>query len=252
MHEQLSFGYKQQPENCEERIEQEAEFVFCERRVPWTYECPITLEVMHDPVRAADGVIYERAAIQAWFDKEAAQGEFPRSPCTGMPMTSKSFTTQSTLASQIRIWRNADTTGRGNGCRSYTGLATGLNTVKEDAFQMMSPIDENLEVTLDKFGECAGIIALGEESTRSTLPMPILVSRILPSSAAANLGIQRGDQFVAMNGKPLKGGLTGTEFANMLAAAERPLKLSLARKRDDVDVEILFRRMKGKSRRVLI
>lgn len=29
--------------------------------------CPITRELFHDPVVAADGVVYERSAIQRWF-----------------------------------------------------------------------------------------------------------------------------------------------------------------------------------------
>jgi hypothetical protein len=36
--------------------------------VPEDYKCPITLEVMEDPVLATDGETYERNAIQAWID----------------------------------------------------------------------------------------------------------------------------------------------------------------------------------------
>ena len=40
-----------------------------ETGVPWAFECPLTLEVMEDPVVAADGNTYERYAIEEWFEK---------------------------------------------------------------------------------------------------------------------------------------------------------------------------------------
>ena len=48
----------------EERIE---EIVLDDREVPNGYFCPITHEIMIDPVIAADNHTYERAAIQYWF-----------------------------------------------------------------------------------------------------------------------------------------------------------------------------------------
>ena len=44
-----------------------------------SFVCPITLEVMRDPVVAADGHSYERRAIEAWF----AEGK-SRSPVTNL------------------------------------------------------------------------------------------------------------------------------------------------------------------------
>mmetsp|Transcript_20772 Transcript_20772/g.24556 ORF Transcript_20772/g.24556 Transcript_20772/m.24556 type:complete len:344 (+) Transcript_20772:50-1081(+) len=37
--------------------------------IPWEFECPITLDVMEDPVIAADGKTYEREAIEDWLLK---------------------------------------------------------------------------------------------------------------------------------------------------------------------------------------
>ena len=42
--------------------------------------CPITLEIMRDPVMAPDGHTYEREAIEAWLTRHTT------SPCTGLPM----------------------------------------------------------------------------------------------------------------------------------------------------------------------
>lgn len=38
------------------------------------YLCPITTEVMDDPVIAADGYTYERSAIEEWFKKRCGAG----------------------------------------------------------------------------------------------------------------------------------------------------------------------------------
>jgi hypothetical protein len=45
--------------------------------------CPITQEVMKDPVIAADGHSYERAAIEKWFKTKRAP---PTSPSTNLAL----------------------------------------------------------------------------------------------------------------------------------------------------------------------
>lgn len=47
--------------------------------------CPITFELMKDPVIAADGHTYEREAIEQWIHEKNA------SPITGQPLTSSSL-----------------------------------------------------------------------------------------------------------------------------------------------------------------
>eukprot|EP00887_Chlorella_sp_A99_P006091 scaffold22.g6091.t1 len=49
-------------------------------------QCPITQEPMCDPVLAADGHMYERAAIEAWITREQAAGRTPASPMTAEPL----------------------------------------------------------------------------------------------------------------------------------------------------------------------
>jgi len=50
-------------------------------RLPKDFFCPITLDVMEDPVTAADGVTYERTAIEAWMARKGAVGIY-RTPLT--------------------------------------------------------------------------------------------------------------------------------------------------------------------------
>jgi hypothetical protein len=45
--------------------------------------CPITRQLMEDPVMATDGHTYERAAMEGWLRSERARG---RSPVTNMPL----------------------------------------------------------------------------------------------------------------------------------------------------------------------
>ena len=47
------------------------------------YLCPITMELMHDPVLAADGFTYDRTSIESWF---RFNPQDTRSPKTNEPM----------------------------------------------------------------------------------------------------------------------------------------------------------------------
>ena len=55
-------------------------------RVPDAYVCPITRELMHDPVFASDGHTYERKAIAAWLENHDT------SPMTNDPLAHKHLT----------------------------------------------------------------------------------------------------------------------------------------------------------------
>jgi hypothetical protein len=65
-----------------------------------SFTCPIGMEIMKDPVTAADGHTYERAAIQAWFD----QGKHG-SPKTGLPLPNTDLTPNHNLRQAIEECR---------------------------------------------------------------------------------------------------------------------------------------------------
>ena len=50
--------------------------------IPQEYICPITAEIMTDPVIGTDGHTYERSAITEWLTTQ-----HPHSPMTRVPMT---------------------------------------------------------------------------------------------------------------------------------------------------------------------
>jgi hypothetical protein len=61
-----------------------AERVVAER-MP-SFLCPIGATMMRDPVVAADGHSYERAAITKWMGRAKPAGAAPTSPKTGLPL----------------------------------------------------------------------------------------------------------------------------------------------------------------------
>ncbi|GHP11194.1 WD repeat, SAM and U-box domain-containing protein 1 [Pycnococcus provasolii] len=67
--------------------------------VPHDYRCPITLELMKDPVVADDGFTYERTAINAWM-----RGRNPVSPVTGARLRSKNVIANHTLKAAIATY----------------------------------------------------------------------------------------------------------------------------------------------------
>eukprot|EP00931_Biecheleriopsis_adriatica_P060711 TRINITY_DN36470_c0_g1_i1.p1 TRINITY_DN36470_c0_g1~~TRINITY_DN36470_c0_g1_i1.p1 ORF type:complete len:532 (+),score=79.47 TRINITY_DN36470_c0_g1_i1:66-1661(+) len=56
--------------------------------VPESFTCPITMDVMKDPVATVDGYIYERASIEQWINRAQQSRTQLISPCTGMPLGS--------------------------------------------------------------------------------------------------------------------------------------------------------------------
>ena len=67
---------------------------------PDAFLCPITKELMAEPVIAADGHSYERAEIEKWF----ATGK-QTSPMTNSAMASQTLTANHGLKSQIKEWQ---------------------------------------------------------------------------------------------------------------------------------------------------
>ncbi|AIK96236.1 U-box domain-containing protein [Candidatus Odyssella acanthamoebae] len=73
---------------------------FDDRR-PNEHFCPITLQVMRDPVVAADGHSYERAAISKYFNIDNRA----KSPITGLPLKNRDLFDNQALKAMIRDWK---------------------------------------------------------------------------------------------------------------------------------------------------
>jgi len=73
-----------------------------EENPPDEFICPISFELMNEPVIASDGYSYEKAAIQNWL---ITKGRY--SPKTNLPLTSVLLYPNHIMATQIRKWRES-------------------------------------------------------------------------------------------------------------------------------------------------
>lgn len=65
---------------------------------PSSFNCPVTMELMEDPVVCADGHTYERSAIEAWLH---VHGSNSTSPVTGLPLAHTHLVPNFALRSSI-------------------------------------------------------------------------------------------------------------------------------------------------------
>lgn len=70
--------------------------------IPDEFLCPITHEVMKDPVIAADGYSYEREAIDSWIKTKNRS-----SPMTNLPLQTTLLTPNRTLKMAICRWSSS-------------------------------------------------------------------------------------------------------------------------------------------------
>uniref|UniRef100_A0A8B9KIS9 WD repeat, SAM and U-box domain-containing protein 1 n=1 Tax=Astyanax mexicanus TaxID=7994 RepID=A0A8B9KIS9_ASTMX len=70
--------------------------------IPDEFLCPITHEIMKDPVIAADGYSYEREAIESWINTKTRS-----SPMTNLPLQTTLLTPNRTLKMAICRWTSS-------------------------------------------------------------------------------------------------------------------------------------------------
>ena len=69
--------------------------------VPRHFECPICMEVMYDPVSAADGHTYERGEMERWLETNTT------SPSTGAQLENTTLTPNHLVRSMIREYMDS-------------------------------------------------------------------------------------------------------------------------------------------------
>ncbi|KAG7592421.1 Armadillo [Arabidopsis thaliana x Arabidopsis arenosa] len=80
-----------------------------ERGVDHIYEafiCPLTKEVMHDPVTLENGRTFEREAIEKWFKECRDSGRPPSCPLTSRELSSTDVSPSIALRNTIEEWRS--------------------------------------------------------------------------------------------------------------------------------------------------
>ena len=84
-------------EEKEQEKEQDQYFDLNDKSIPNEYKCPISSEIMVDPVVASDGYTYERRCIQRWITCNKA-----KSPMTNMPLKHLVLFTNNNIKSMIK------------------------------------------------------------------------------------------------------------------------------------------------------
>eukprot|EP00392_Amoebophrya_sp_AT5.2_P010128 g10181.t1 len=95
---------------------QEEEPLFDDDEVPHMFMCPITHEILEDPVIAADGFTYSRGAIEKWLE-----GSRKKSPMTGEKLSSKTLRANKTIKAGLLDWKEK----HGPGERGQDGVRGG-------------------------------------------------------------------------------------------------------------------------------
>ena len=152
------------------------------------------LEPLVDPVRAADGIVYERHAINAWMAKSRT------SPVTGARLSTTRLNPERALQREIDAWRAA---------RAEAEAPT-----------------PRIDVCLHDYGEICGISMLRRQADDARVPS---VCHVIPGSSAARAGVKEGDWLVSVDSAPLPENAQGPELVSIVAGAGRPVYLSFAR-----------------------
>lgn len=149
---------------------------------PDDFKCPISLELMNDPVIVATGQTYERACIQKWLDNG-----HKTCPKTQQQLSHLALTPNYVLRSLIAHWcetNGLDVPKSSNGRNGkYNGSSTGLSTSSGDEIQvgplLLKLASDQIEVQRGAAGELR-LLAKASPENRLCIAesgaIPILVS----------------------------------------------------------------------------
>ncbi|XP_038997167.1 putative U-box domain-containing protein 42 [Hibiscus syriacus] len=92
--------------------------------------CPLTKQIMDDPVTIENGVTYDRKAITEWFETFGHRDDMI-CPTTGMKLTSKVLSTNVSLKTTIEEWKERNETARIKVARTSLSLASSDSMILE-------------------------------------------------------------------------------------------------------------------------
>lgn len=95
-----------------------------------TFFCPLTKQIMDDPVTIESGVTYERKAIMEWFETFSHLEDII-CPTTGMKLTSRVLSTNVALKTTIEQWKDRNEAARIKVARVALSLASSDNMILE-------------------------------------------------------------------------------------------------------------------------
>lgn len=119
-----------------------------------SFTCPITFEIMKEPVFAMDGMCYEKSAIEAWFDLKGAV-----SPNTGMALPSTMVVPAHTLRAAIAEYQEKKS--RRDQARAARGQGQGAATSSSSSSSVMDATTARVQ------GAAVGRLGEGKETDRT-------------------------------------------------------------------------------------
>jgi U-box domain len=147
---------------------------FYEEKIPADFFCPITHQVMQDPLLSRYGQSYERHAILTWLE-----GHGNACPLTRQPMAVSDLIQNRALKSKIRVWY------RSRGLTSWLNEDTDDDDDKKDGLSCSNSYQQTQELPMilvtcnkDKLDQPCCLSRKGLQKQSST---------ISENSAASNL-----------------------------------------------------------------
>ncbi|OVA16886.1 Armadillo [Macleaya cordata] len=96
-----------------------------------TFFCPLTKNIMDDPVTVSSGVTYERRSITEWFNKFEESAEDVICPTTGKKLVTRVLSTNIALKTTIEEWKERNEATRIKVARAALSLASSESMILE-------------------------------------------------------------------------------------------------------------------------
>ncbi|CAI0405194.1 unnamed protein product [Linum tenue] len=123
-----------------------------------TFCCPLTKQVMEDPVTIQSGVTFERKAITKWFQDEFESSPEAVCPVTALKLTNTSLRPNVALRTTIEEWKERNEAAKIKVCRAALSLASTASMAVEAVRNLQQICTRN---PFNKMQVCnAGILPL--------------------------------------------------------------------------------------------
>lgn len=149
---------------------------------PDEFICPITLEIMTEPVATADGQVYERKNIKEWLERNNT------SPLTSLPLANKNLIPIPLIKSQIQSFLQKNKI-----CTENEFLAA-VKTGKIDEVERLNYLDKHLHYSKIEFDVFSDIVGYKYDSDEDlNIPVEeVMSSEIIDGETALFLAVSAG------------------------------------------------------------
>lgn len=194
--------------------------------IPEEFTCPISQDLMHDPVRIDDGTFrcFDRAHIQQWFDRCGAN---PTSPLT-RAIVSPDLIEAPDMKARIDARFNAPSApplagGWENPSSAPMGYDAAARGMRLFPVEMPTPSAPPLAAGRARPTDTA-IPQVPAEALNTDLPAPVAAGPAGATAPQAHAGAQNTGLPSPLPSEPQAVGATAKDFANVSALARRDLR----------------------------